>query len=202
MLKGDLGFPPDAADMLAGVINRRIEVHSGAKSGSIGSPLRGGDLYLPLFEFAAKVIAAGGPISPDSLERAHRGLLDQLVPALPQGGQPLKLLVERFATDRSFEGFRGANEGPIEFEIGKHLGQISIEGDMIAQIKEPPLVYAWSPGTLRLQAGCGRDVSTTASCGCLRRSRRKSRGRGSISSGAHAPSPHPRPLSSHRHHRV
>ena len=40
MLKGDLGFPPDAADMLASVINRRIEVHAGAKGGSIGSPLR------------------------------------------------------------------------------------------------------------------------------------------------------------------
>jgi hypothetical protein len=142
MLKGDLGFPPDAADMLASVINRRIEVHAGAKSGSIGAPLRGGDLYLPLFEFAAKVVAAGGPISPDSLERAHRGLLEQLVPVPPQDGPALRLMVERFTTDRSFEGFRGANEGPIEFEIGKHLGQISIEGDMIAQIKEAPLVYA------------------------------------------------------------
>jgi hypothetical protein len=142
ILKGDLGFPPDAADMLAGVINRRVEVHSGANRGSIPTPLRGGDLYLPLFEFAAKLVAASGAVSPDSLERAHRGLLDQLVPALPQDSLPLKLMVERFAMDRSFEGFRGANEGPIEFEIGKHLGQISIEGDMIAQMKAQPLIYA------------------------------------------------------------
>lgn len=142
MLKGDLGFPPDAADMLASVINRRIEVHAGAKGGSIGSPLRGGDLYLPLFEFAAKLVAASKGVSADSLDRAHRGLLDQLVPPAPQDGPPLRLMVERFTADRSFDGFRGANEGPVEFEIGKHLGQISIEGDMIAQLKVQPLVYA------------------------------------------------------------
>jgi hypothetical protein len=116
MLKGDLGFPPDAADMLATIINKRIGVRNGIRAGE--AAMRGGDLYLPLFEFASKLVEVCGILDQDSLQRAHRGLLDALVPSRSADGGQLKLTVQRVAKDRAFEGFLGADEGPTVFEVG------------------------------------------------------------------------------------
>jgi hypothetical protein len=139
MLKGEYGLQPEMAAELAKVMNAAIDVYREPRKLPRPSPqpLRPDHLYGPLFDFTRNLIAAVEHPDPDDLMRTHRKLLDELYPKTE--GNPARLLVERFATDRFIEGMRpSGGDGPVVFRAGQDLGQLSIQG----VDREPLAAYA------------------------------------------------------------
>jgi hypothetical protein len=110
-------------------MNAVIDVYRRDRKLPVPSPnsLSPDDLYSPLFDFTRNLVAAIEQPDPDDLLRTHRRLLDELSPKTQ--GNPARLLVERFASDRVIEGMRpSGGDGPVIFRAGHDSGQLSIQG--------------------------------------------------------------------------
>jgi hypothetical protein len=155
LLKGDYGCTPEIASEVAGVINRRLGTYRKARGAEVEGEVKlsAADIALPLYEFTQRLVkAAGDNIAPETLERAHRVLLDEMAPRIPGSESGARLRIERYSTDRLFAPFAPAGgEGPVVFEAGLHLGGLAVEGlarDPIAAyvlvIRDPaPQQHLW-----------------------------------------------------------
>jgi hypothetical protein len=134
LLHGDLQCEPDiAAQLVKEVINPCIQSRNKHRPlldthGSLSSS----ELFLPLYQFTRRVIAALGGADCEALERAHNALLGELVPRVP--GRCPRLTIERFAppmrisNSRSFASTRpSGGDGPAEFRAGRDRGRLVIE---------------------------------------------------------------------------
>jgi hypothetical protein len=145
MLKGDSGCEPSVASELVRVINACIDVHRHDRklADNDSNRITVEDLlYLPIFEFTRRLIAVAelaDGLDKDALDAAHRTLLGDLAPRRPRNALP-HLAVKRYASDRMFVGMLpSGGDGPIAFEAGRHLGQLTVEG-----ITEDPIAaYAF-----------------------------------------------------------
>lgn len=138
LLYGDYGFSLDTATELAAIVNKRLEVSLGARGLSgLTEPLVPSDFTLPLYEFIRRIQSAARIEDDETLDRAHDALLGELAPGgNPQG--PVRLVIEKFAGNRSFDGFLpSGGDGPIVFEAGRHKGRIAVRGID----REPAMAY-------------------------------------------------------------
>lgn len=138
VLYGDVGCAPWLADEIANVINRRIAGHRAARSLSadLPQPFKGSDLALPVNAFTSRLIEAAGAIDEDRLVRGHAGLLEELAIDPPATENEPKLVVECYASTRSFAPFVGSGRR-VEFKPGDK-GQIAFTGAS----KMPVAAYA------------------------------------------------------------
>jgi hypothetical protein len=138
MLRGEYGMQPEIASKLAKRMNASIEVYRGDHDlgGPPERPLAAADLYSSLFEFMRRLINAVETSDPDELTRVQQRLFHYLAPKGPEGN-PAKLLVQRMAIHR-FEPFQKP-PGPVIFNPGRDVGQLSIEG----LVKAPVAAYAF-----------------------------------------------------------
>ena len=141
MLRGDYGVTADAAAMLAGVINRRIETWRGAHGErAAGTPLTASDIGLSTPDFVRRLIEAAGGAEDDAADRAQRLAMEILAPSPPAPVQA-QLLVERYSKARVFAPFRPAGGSePVRFDPRTDLGQLVFE--LPAAPRDPPLIYA------------------------------------------------------------
>ena len=139
MLRGDYGLQPDIASALARVINARIDLHrSERKLSGLGPRVSADDLYGGVYDFAKRLIKAAEIVEPDRLSAADRKLLDELAPKGPATGMP-RLVVKRSEPERWIRGMvPSGGSGPVEFEAGRHEGQLTIEG----LTADPVVAYA------------------------------------------------------------
>jgi hypothetical protein len=141
MLRGDYGVSADAAAMLAGVINRRIETWRGARSGlAAGGLVTASDIGLPSAEFVRRLIEAAGGTDADAAERAQRLAMELLAPQ-PAPSAQARLLVERYSKARVFAPFQPAGGAEaVRFDPRTDLGQLVVE--LPAAPAAPPQIYA------------------------------------------------------------
>jgi hypothetical protein len=140
MLRGEYSVQPEIADKPARRINTSISVYRGNHNfeGPVENPLTANDLYSPLHKFIRRFIDA---VVPDraaldkerqkfflgELTRTQKELLDILAPTGPKGN-PAKLLVLRMATDQFTGVPQPPPPGPVIFDPGSDMAQLSIEG--------------------------------------------------------------------------
>jgi hypothetical protein len=129
LLYGDYGCSGEIAAELATIVNKRIEaVHRvRGQSARAPEPLRIADIGLPVYEFVHRLLTAIGTVDGETLDRAHRSLLEEMTAA--PCDRAVRLRIERYSTDRAFEGsVPSGGSGPIVFEPRRHLGKIAVEG--------------------------------------------------------------------------
>jgi hypothetical protein len=160
MLRGEYSLQPEIAGKLATRMNASIEVYRGDHNlgGSSDKRLSANDLYSPLNEFTRRLIEAVADRNvlnevqqkffSEELTRTQQELLDILAPKGPEGN-PAKLLVQRVATDRFIGDPKpSGGQGPVIFDPGSDMGQLSIEG-----LSEAPIAaytfFARDPGPER-----------------------------------------------------
>jgi hypothetical protein len=134
LLHGDARCEPDvAAQFVKDIINPCIHSRKNLRPSRASQPnLLPSELFLPVYDFTRRVIAALGGADAEALERAHSALLAELVPRVP--GQAPRLTIERFAppkrisSSRSFSSTRASGgEGPVEFRAERDRGRLVIE---------------------------------------------------------------------------
>jgi len=134
LLRGDLGCSPAIAENLIRFMNdwigvARSRADKSSKAAASPATLAPGDLDLPVLTFVARLIGELQAAAEKNLDRAHQALLADMTLEAPRGDASPQLLVERFATSRSFASVRpSSGEGPIVFEAGKHKGQLAVIG--------------------------------------------------------------------------
>lgn len=85
------------------------------------------DLDLPVLTFAARLHQALGAAAEKNLARAHQALLRDMTLQPARGEASPTLVVERLDAGRSFaSAMPSGGDGPVEFEAGKHKGQLAI----------------------------------------------------------------------------
>jgi hypothetical protein len=130
LLYGDYGCQPEIAAELVKVMNSCIGVyrHDRKLTANGMKRLIAGDLYVPVYDFIQRLIAAAELLEADKLEEAHRRLLAELAPqGVPEAAQ--RLAVRRFSSDRTFESMLpSGGAGTVVFEPGRHAGQLAVEG--------------------------------------------------------------------------
>lgn len=130
LLRGDLGCSPIIAQDLTRFMNEWIAVARSRvpeAEKEVAAPIAPGELALPVLTFAQRLRQALGAAAEKNLDRAHQALLRDLT-LQPQRGESSPLLVvEKFAAGRSFaSSMPSGGDGPIEFEAGKHKGQLAV----------------------------------------------------------------------------
>lgn len=144
LLRGDYGCEADVAALLAEVVNKRLSAVRGAK-GQSDPPVhsfRGTDFELPLFKFTQRLVEAVGVLDDETLDRAHAAIMAQFSPpAAWQSGGP-QLAIEQYAATKFFDGIEAAPEEPPVFEIGRHKGQLAVDGIAADLLKRPVMTYA------------------------------------------------------------
>jgi hypothetical protein len=129
LLRGDLGCASDIAEALTRYMNERIA----AVASRMGAPpvpraLMPADLERPTLSFMARLAEVLPNLPEERLERAHRALMRDLTVAVPPS-QSYRLVVERYAADRSFAGLMpSGGQGPVVFVAGRHRGQVAVLG--------------------------------------------------------------------------
>lgn len=129
LLYGDYGFAPEIAAELARIVNKRLDVS--LRGRGLAAPedeLAPSDFMLPLYAFIRRIQALGRVEDAEALDRAHDALLTELAPGSNPSGNA-RLVIEKFAVERSFEGFvPSGGDGPVIFEAGRHKGRIAVRG--------------------------------------------------------------------------
>jgi hypothetical protein len=127
LLYGDYGFSTEIATELAAIVNRRLDVSLRSRGlPSLAETLAPSDFTLPLYAFIRRIEAAARIEDDEALDRVQEALLGELAPGLTPSGSA-RLVIEKFAADRSFEGFLpSGGEGPVIFEAGRHKGRIAV----------------------------------------------------------------------------
>ena len=122
LLYGDYGFSLDTATELAEIVNKRLDVSLRARGlPGLAEPLAPSEFTLPLYDFIRRIQSAARIEDGETLDRAQDALLGDLAPGVnPQG--TVRLVIEKFAADRSFDGFLpSGGDGPVVFGIVKLL---------------------------------------------------------------------------------
>lgn len=138
LLYGDYGFSLDTATELAEIVNKRLDVSLRARGlPGLAEPLAPSEFTLPLYDFIRRIQSAARIEDGETLDRAQDALLGDLAPGVnPQG--TVRLVIEKFAADRSFDGFLpSGGDGPVVFEAGRHKGRIAVQGID----REPAMAY-------------------------------------------------------------
>ncbi len=141
LLRGDLGCSPIIAQDLTRFMNEWIGVARSRVPTAEAAPAEAiapADLDLPVLTFAARLHQALGAAAEKNLDRAHQGLLRDMTLQPARGEASPVLVVERHAAGRSFtSAMPSGGDGPVEFEAGKHKGQLAI----IAATGTPAAAY-------------------------------------------------------------
>jgi hypothetical protein len=131
LLRGDLGCSTIIAQDLTQFMNEWIAV---ARSRLPGAPatesipaITPADLELPVLTFVSRLHQTLGQAAAKNLDRAHQALLRDMTLQTPRADASPLLVVEKFAIGRSFASAQpSGGDGPIEFEAGKHKGQLAV----------------------------------------------------------------------------
>ncbi|MEP9367938.1 hypothetical protein [Xanthobacter sp. VNH20] len=138
LLYGDYGFSLETATKLATIVNKRLEASLQARGlTGLTEPLVPSEFTLPLYEFIRRVQSAARIEDDETLDRAQDALLGELAPGVTSQGA-VRLVIEKFAADRSFDGFLpSGGDGPVVFKAGRHKGRIAVCGIE----REPAMAY-------------------------------------------------------------